>query len=195
MEILKEENGVYVTPYTEEQFQMIRDIATEWNFVWCDAMKMDETTIDHIYECLMVWEKRKGYQVTIGGLEKLKSSFEFVKENISPESMKTFLLTYAKLQTELSLTREVILYQSTTITEDEFPEDLDVNDYDSVQSFAQEIAESRQYSSLSDGWIDDDEDTSDTPDVSIKMEIHTCNLDNLNIGYEGVAPTVEQEVA
>ena len=188
MEILKEKDGVLITPYTKEQFKMIRDFATDWSFTRCEASKIDKTTIDHIYDCLNDLDARMKDGTDSWNKEKVEIPFQFVMKNITPEDMKEFILKYARLQTEVTLKRETTLYQCFTVTHDELPEDLDKSDWDAVSTAAKQFADGHH-----DGWHDDDEYT-DESEVSIQWEIHTCGLDRFKIGYDGVPPTEDQKV-
>lgn len=195
MEILKEQNGVFITPYTENEFDMIR------NFVRDDHMHLraghvrviDETTIDTIYDYLIDSESRYEFASfgTASHKESFVKSFEWVKENISPEEMKKFLASFGNLTQSIVVGRDVSVRQSLSIMSNEIPKDLDLGDVDAVQSFGDDYADETTYSD----WEETDEDVCSVDCITTYCTLSVQYLKKEKIGYEGIAPTVEQEVA
>ena len=60
MEILREENGVYMTPYNEEQFGMICNFVQDFNCP-IHERSITEENIDRIYEYLMNAKRLMSY--------------------------------------------------------------------------------------------------------------------------------------
>jgi len=195
MEILKEQNGVFITPYTENEFDMIRKFVEDYHMHLKVGLVrvIDETTIDTIYDYLINSETR--YEFAGFGTESHKESFvksfAWVKENISPEEMKKFLVSFGKLHLSLVVGRDVTVRQSLSISSNEIPEDLDLGDIDAVQSFGNDHADETNYSD----WDDEDEDVGGVDCTSIYCILSVPKFQKEKIGYEGIAPTVEQEVA
>ena len=195
MEILKEQNGVFITPYTENEFDMIRKFVEDYHMHLKVGLVrvIDETTIDTIYDYLIDSESRYEFASfgTASHKESFVKSFEWVKENISPEEMKKFLASFGNLTQSIVVGRDVSVRQSLSIMSNEIPKDLDLGDVDAVQSFGDDYADETTYSD----WEETDEDVCSVDCITTYCTLSVQYLKKEKIGYEGIAPTVEQEVA
>jgi len=176
MEILRKENGVYMTPYTKEQFGLICNFASECNLPMTHR-SLNENIIDEIYEVLTNEAQRGG---------NTSDSIQFVTENIELDDIKKFILSYAEYEVSIDATRQVIEFQSCSITD--IPDDLDLDDWDAVHSFAEDYA-----MEIGSEFQTDDEDCQSLDDANLRVSIGTYHLLRvLNIGYENVSQIVEE---
>jgi len=176
MEILREENGVYVTPYTKEQFGLICDFVSEHDLP-VTHRSLNENTFDEIYEVLT----NETHRTLINS-----DAIKFVTENIELDDLKKFILSYARYEVSIDATRRVIQSQSCVIND--IPDDLDLDNWDAIHSFAEDYAMENEFE-----FEIDDEDRQDLDDAHVRVGIRTYHLlREFSIGYENVSQIVEE---
>ena len=191
MEILREENGVYMTPYNQEQFGMICNFVQDFNCP-IHERSITEENIDRIYEYLMNAKRLMSYvqrpdgeyvyQYVYGGM---KECFELAKD-IPSEIMKQFIISYANLDATIIATRKVVERQSMSIDMSSIPTDLDMNDYEAVWAFADGHADENE-----DDYSGDDTDAFGMDDIEVRCRIF-INLVSKLFEYENVSQIVEE---
>ena len=186
MEILREENGVYMTPYNEEQFGMICNFVQDFNCP-IHERSITEENIDRIYEHLMNTKERMSYVQRPDGkyfFEGMKECFEYGKD-IPSEIMKQFIISHVKLDTTIIATRKVVERQSMCIDMSSIPTDLDMNDYEAVWAFADGHADENE-----DDYVGDDIEAFGMEDIEVTSSIF-INLVSKLFEYENVSSDLE----
>ena len=186
MEILREENGVYMTPYNKEQFQMICDFILDFDCP-IHGRSITEENIDRIYEYLMNKKERMAYTQHSNGrylYAGAKEDFELAKD-IPSEIMKQFIISYANLDTIIIATRKVVERQSMSIDMSSIPTDLDMNDYEAVWAFADGHADENE-----DDYVGDHIEAFCMEDIEVTSSIF-INLVSKLFEYENVSSDLE----
>ena len=140
MEILRNANGTVktpvegclVTPYTEGRYLSVLYVLGR--VLTITPRVLDETTVDAVYENLM--RDDEGYRNYGFSQEHI----DFVK-GIDKEKTKSFLLENGKLNISIDMSRENTEYESGYIKFSDIPEDLDLDDVEEVEEFAESYSE------------------------------------------------------
>jgi hypothetical protein len=130
MEILREENGNLITPYSKEQFDAIyKSLIVGFN---TETKCIDNTNIDIVYEDLVKNAEKHRYWGT---------EWEKFTAMIPADDIKQFILSYAKVNVSIDLRRTIDVIETGSIDSNDFPDDLDLSDMDAVQKFVDECEE------------------------------------------------------